>query len=97
MRLLSRSILYHQVKAACGGDLNKVKRVVKLVGFVNSNDDFIMQPKAVNGASDLMVEVFGEIGRHARTPYVKFPDLKEPGLDLWHAFLIVRNWFDLHS
>jgi enamine deaminase RidA (YjgF/YER057c/UK114 family) len=67
MRLLSRSILYHQVKAACGGDLNKVKRVVKLVGFVNSNDDFIMQPKAVNGASDLMVEVFGEIGRHART------------------------------
>mmetsp|Transcript_4884 Transcript_4884/g.12035 ORF Transcript_4884/g.12035 Transcript_4884/m.12035 type:complete len:365 (+) Transcript_4884:1-1095(+) len=56
-----------QTKAACGGDLNKVKRVVKLVGFVNSNDDFIMQPKAVNGASDLMVEVFGEIGRHARS------------------------------
>ena len=43
-----------QVKAACGGDLNKVKRVVKLVGFVNSNDDFIMQPKVSSGRVFIM-------------------------------------------
>eukprot|EP00960_Hanusia_phi_P060308 764466-Hanusia_phi.AAC.7 len=56
-----------KVKAACNGDLTKVKRVVKLVGFVNSKDDFTDQPKVINGASDLMVDVFGEIGRHARS------------------------------
>eukprot|EP00287_Rhodomonas_sp_CCMP768_P011256 CAMPEP_0196719482 /NCGR_PEP_ID=MMETSP1091-20130531/2440_1 /TAXON_ID=302021 /ORGANISM="Rhodomonas sp., Strain CCMP768" /LENGTH=189 /DNA_ID=CAMNT_0042060441 /DNA_START=112 /DNA_END=681 /DNA_ORIENTATION=+ len=56
-----------QVKAACDGDLNKVKRVVKLVGFVNSGHEFTDQPKIINGASDVMVEIFGEIGRHARS------------------------------
>ncbi|HIC80776.1 MAG TPA: RidA family protein [Kiloniellaceae bacterium] len=55
-----------QVKAACGGDLDRVQRVVKLTGFVNSTPDFTDQPKVVNGASDLMVEVFGDKGRHAR-------------------------------
>lgn len=55
-----------QVKAACGGDLDRVQRVVKLGGFVNSTPDFTDQPKVVNGASDLMVEVFGDKGRHAR-------------------------------
>ena len=55
-----------QLKAACGGDLDKVKRVVKLTGFVNSTPDFTDQPKVVNGASDLMVEVFGDKGRHSR-------------------------------
>mmetsp|Transcript_46547 Transcript_46547/g.145945 ORF Transcript_46547/g.145945 Transcript_46547/m.145945 type:complete len:258 (-) Transcript_46547:53-826(-) len=59
--------LIAQVKAACNGDLTKVKRVVKLVGFVNSKDDFTDQPKVINGASDLMVDVFGENGRHARS------------------------------
>jgi enamine deaminase RidA (YjgF/YER057c/UK114 family) len=54
-----------QVKAAVG-DLDKVARVVKLGGFVASAPTFIDQPKVVNGASDLMVEVFGEPGRHAR-------------------------------
>eukprot|EP00802_Teleaulax_amphioxeia_P018700 Tamp_18905.p1 GENE.Tamp_18905~~Tamp_18905.p1 ORF type:complete len:377 (-),score=76.31 Tamp_18905:161-1198(-) len=56
-----------QLKAACNGDLSKVKRIVKLVGFVHSDAEFYEQPAAINGASDLMVEVFGEIGRHARS------------------------------
>ena len=56
-----------QLKAACGGDLDRVKRIVKLVGFVNSTPDFVDQPKVVNGASDLMVEVFGDAGKHARS------------------------------
>lgn len=56
-----------QAKAACGGDLDKVARIVKLVGFVNSTADFVDQPKVINGASDLMVEVFGDAGRHARS------------------------------
>jgi enamine deaminase RidA (YjgF/YER057c/UK114 family) len=49
------------------GDLNKVKRIVKLVGFVNCSKDFKDQPKVVNGASDLFVEIFGEKGKHARS------------------------------
>jgi enamine deaminase RidA (YjgF/YER057c/UK114 family) len=56
-----------QAKAACGGDLKKVKQIVKLVGFVNSASDYYDQPKVINGASDLMAEVFGENGRHARS------------------------------
>ena len=55
-----------QVKQACDGDLDKVKRIVKLVGFVNGVPGFGDQPKIINGASDMMVEVFGERGRHAR-------------------------------
>ncbi|MEO3430769.1 RidA family protein [Pelagibius sp. CAU 1746] len=55
-----------QAKAACGGDLDRVARVVKLTGFVNSTGDFNDQPKVVNGASDFMVEVFGDKGRHSR-------------------------------
>ncbi|MGL4278898.1 MAG: RidA family protein [Albidovulum sp.] len=58
--------LIAQVKAALGGDLDKVKRVVKLSGFVNSTPDFTDQPKVINGCSDLMVAVFGDAGRHAR-------------------------------
>ncbi|MEZ5685490.1 MAG: RidA family protein [Paracoccaceae bacterium] len=58
--------LIAQARAALG-DLDRVKRVVKLVGFVNSTPEFIDQPKVVNGCSDLMVEVFGEAGRHARS------------------------------
>jgi enamine deaminase RidA (YjgF/YER057c/UK114 family) len=49
------------------GDLNKVKRVVKLLGMVNCTEDFKDQPKVINGASDLLVEVFGDAGRHARS------------------------------
>jgi enamine deaminase RidA (YjgF/YER057c/UK114 family) len=49
------------------GDLNKVRRVVKLLGMVNCTEDFKDQPKVINGASDLLVEVFGEIGNHARS------------------------------
>ncbi len=48
------------------GNLNKVKRIVKVLGFVNSAPSFIDQPKAVNGFSDLMVKIFGERGKHAR-------------------------------
>ncbi len=58
--------LIAQVKAACDGDLNRVKRVVRLGGFVNCTDDFTEQPKVINGASDLMAEVFGDAGKHAR-------------------------------
>ncbi len=58
--------LIAQVRAACDGDLDRVSRVVKLGGFVCSAADFTDQPKVINGASDLMVEVFGEAGRHAR-------------------------------
>ena len=59
--------LLAQAKAATGGDLSKVKRLVKLVGFVNSTAEFTDQPKVINGASDLMVEVMGDAGRHARS------------------------------
>lgn len=55
-----------QLKSACGGDLDKVTRCVKLGGFVNCIDGFGDQPKVINGASDLMVDVFAEKGRHAR-------------------------------
>lgn len=56
-----------QIKAACGGDLDRVARVLKLNGFVNAPAGFTDQPRVVNGASDLMVDVFGEAGRHARS------------------------------
>ncbi len=59
--------LLAQLKAACGGDLDRLQRVVKLVGFVNSTADFTEQPKVINGASDFMVEALGDIGRHARS------------------------------
>ena len=49
------------------GDLNKVKRIVKVLGMVNCTDDFKDQPKVINGYSDLMVEIFGEKGKHARS------------------------------
>lgn len=55
-----------QLRAACGGDLDRVVRAVKLTGFVTSAPDFTDQPRVINGCSDLMVEVFGEAGRHAR-------------------------------
>lgn len=56
-----------QLKDACGGDLDRVTRVVKLVGFVNATASFTDHPKVINGASDLMVDVFGDKGRHARS------------------------------
>ncbi|MFC3612470.1 RidA family protein [Lutimaribacter marinistellae] len=59
--------LLAQVKAACGGDLERLVRVVKLTGFVNSTADFTDQPKVINGASDFLVEVLGDKGRHARS------------------------------
>ena len=59
--------LLAQLKVACGGDLDRVERCVRLGGFVNSPPDFTEHPKVVNGASDLMVEIFGERGQHART------------------------------
>ena len=55
-----------QVKKACNGDLSKIKSCVKLTGFVNSTEDFIEQPKVINGASDLIVSVFGDAGMHTR-------------------------------
>ncbi len=58
--------LLAQLKIACGGDLDRVRRVVKLGGFVNCRPDFTDQPKVINGASDLMGEVLGDAGKHAR-------------------------------
>ncbi len=59
--------LLAQVRRACDGDLSRLVRVVKLTGFVNSTPDFTDQPKVVNGASDFLVAVLGEAGRHARS------------------------------
>ena len=58
--------LLAQVKAACGGDLDRLVRVVKLSGFVNSTQDYTEQPTVINGASDFLVEVLGDAGKHAR-------------------------------
>ena len=55
-----------QTKKACGDDLSKIKSCVKLTGFVNSTEDFIEQPKVINGASDLIVSIFGDLGMHTR-------------------------------
>jgi enamine deaminase RidA (YjgF/YER057c/UK114 family) len=65
-RLTAINVIAH-LRDACGGDLDRVKRIVKLLGFVNCTPTFGEQPKVINGASDLMVEVFGEKGRHARS------------------------------
>jgi enamine deaminase RidA (YjgF/YER057c/UK114 family) len=59
--------LLAQVKAACEGDIDRLVRVVKLTGFVNSTPEFGDQPKVVNGASDFLVEALGEAGRHSRS------------------------------
>ena len=59
--------LIAQMKAACDGDLDRVVRVVKLGGFVQAGPDFLEIPQVVNGASDLMVEAFGDTGKHARS------------------------------
>ena len=55
-----------QVKKSCADDLSKVKSCIKLTGFVNSTEDFIDQPKVINGASDLIASIFGEAGMHTR-------------------------------
>ena len=55
-----------QAKQACNGDLNKIKSCIKLTGYVNSTEDFIDQPKVINGASELISAVFGENGKHVR-------------------------------
>jgi len=55
-----------QAKKACANDLSKIKSCIKLTGFVNSTDEFIEQPKVINGASDLIVSVFGNYGMHTR-------------------------------
>lgn len=59
--------LLAQVKAACDGDLARLQRVVKLTGFVNSTPEFTDQPAVINGASNLLVELLGDTGRHARS------------------------------
>jgi enamine deaminase RidA (YjgF/YER057c/UK114 family) len=59
--------LISQLREACDGDLDRVHRVVRLGGFVNCTPDFTEQPKVINGASDIMVEIFGDAGKHARS------------------------------
>ena len=65
-RICGLNILAH-VRAACDGNLDRVKRCIRLGGYVNGADDFKLHPQVMNGASDLMVEVFGDRGRHARS------------------------------
>lgn len=65
-RLCFINVLVH-LKAACGGDLDRVKRVVRLGGFIACAPEFTNQAQVMNGASDLAVAVFGDAGRHART------------------------------
>ncbi len=64
-RICSLNILSH-VRTACYGDLNKVARVVRLAGLVNCESDFTEHPTVLNGASDFLVDIFGEAGRHVR-------------------------------
>ena len=64
-KLCALNILAH-LRVACGGDLDRVRRCLRLGGFVNCTPEFTDMPQVVNGASDLMVEVFGDQGRHAR-------------------------------
>jgi enamine deaminase RidA (YjgF/YER057c/UK114 family) len=64
-RLCALNILAH-LKTACDGDLDRVTRVLRLGGFVNCTPEFTEMPQVVNGASDLMVQVFGDAGKHAR-------------------------------
>ncbi|MBM2575818.1 RidA family protein [Jannaschia sp. Os4] len=59
--------LLAQVRAACDGDLDRLVRVVKLTGFVNSTPEFGDQPKVINGCSDALVEILGDAGRHSRS------------------------------
>ncbi|MEE2850708.1 enamine deaminase RidA (YjgF/YER057c/UK114 family) [Brevundimonas sp. UYEF29] len=59
--------LIAQIKAACNGDLDRVVRIVKLGGFVQAGPDFTAIPAVINGCSDMMVEVFGDAGKHARS------------------------------
>ena len=64
-RLCALNLIAH-LKTAAGGDLDRVRRCVRLAGYVNSTPDFLSQSQVMNGASDLFVDVFGESGRHAR-------------------------------
>ena len=59
--------LLAQVKAACKGDFTRLVRVVKLTGFVNSTADFTEQPQVVNGASNILVDILGDLGKHSRS------------------------------
>lgn len=64
--LSALNVIAH-IDAAVGGDIERVEQVLRLGGFINSTPEFTAQPQILNGASDLMVDVFGERGRHART------------------------------
>ena len=64
-RVCALNLISH-LKSACGGDLDRVKKCLKLGGFVQGTPDFTSAPAVVNGASDLMVDVFGDTGKHAR-------------------------------
>ncbi len=64
-RLCGLNLIAH-LRTAAGGDLDRVRRCVRLAGYVNSTPDFLAQSQVMNGASDLFVDVFGDAGRHAR-------------------------------
>ena len=71
-RLCALNVLA-QLRAACGGDLDRVKQVVRVNAFFNSTPDFLDHPKVLNAASDLMAEIFGESGRHTRVGVSSLP------------------------
>jgi enamine deaminase RidA (YjgF/YER057c/UK114 family) len=89
--------LLAQLKAACGGDLDRVDRCVRVGGFVNSPPDFVDHPKVVNGASDLMVEVFGERGQHARTAVGVAALPLDSAVEVEAVFLLKRQSGDASS
>lgn len=82
--------LLAQVRAACEGDFSRLKRVVKLTGFVNCTPDFTDQPKVINGASELLAQVLGDAGAHARSA------VGAPSLPLGVA-VEIEGIFELHA
>ena len=88
---LSAINLLAQMNAALDGDLDRVTRIVKLGGFVQAGPDFIEIPKVINGCSDVMVEVFGDIGRHARSAVGMFELPREYCMEIEAIFEITGS------
>jgi enamine deaminase RidA (YjgF/YER057c/UK114 family) len=80
--------LLAQVRAACDGDWDRLLRVVKLAGFVASAPGFFDQPKVVNGASELMIDLWGDRGRHARSRWASRPCRSAPAVEVEGVFLL---------
>ena len=79
--------LIAQLRSACGGDLDRVRRVVKIGGFVNGTPDFPNSPQVMNGASDVLVEIFGDAGKHGQ----HHPHVVANSLAIGNSFLPVQD------